>query len=315
MGGGVSAAFDQACAEGAEVRVDEARCRAILGDEFEEEQFTAAVTKEGTGDGCVSMGVLKKLVRNKEADPAFDQAARDLFKSLGLDEDGNAAQPNQEGGAAQYNSLDCIWRHPTTKAAVFVGNMQAAKEREILDADGIRAVVCCIDNENTPFFHVADPEFTYLRFAPHNWIGMDENYNYLPEPSDAELVEFFKPLFDFLDSAVAEEKPVLIHCLAGAHRAGTVGVASLMHLSAIDRATALRVAQTARPAIDPMGHPTLARVLRRLEGAMGFRKEGSATASAAIVPSWNSSSNNGSTALNMNEEANQNPAPVAVPSS
>jgi len=46
---------------------------------------------------------------------------------------------------------------------------------------------------------------------------------------------------------------VIIHCLAGAHRAGTAGVACLMHLADLDRATATTIAQTARPAINPIG--------------------------------------------------------------
>ena len=44
-----------------------------------------------------------------------------------------------------------------------------------------------------------------------------------------------QPLFDFVDSKLGAGESVLIHCLAGAHRAGTAGTACLMHLCAIDR--------------------------------------------------------------------------------
>ena len=157
MGGAVSVTFDEACVEGVDVRVDETRCRALLGDEFDEAQFTAAVGKDGQEDGCVSMGELKRLVRDREADPAFDEAARDLFRTLGLNEDGNAAEAHPGDCAQPYNNLDAIWRHPSSTAAVFVGNMTAAEEREILDRHGIRAVVCCIGNEAQPLFHAEDP--------------------------------------------------------------------------------------------------------------------------------------------------------------
>ena len=50
--------------------------------------------------------------------------------------------------------------------------------------------------------------------------------------------------------------------------AGSAGVAALMHLEGFDRATALQVAQAARPLIDPMGQPSLARCLRKLDDAL-----------------------------------------------
>lgn len=46
---------------------------------------------------------------------------------------------------------------------------------------------------------------------------------------------------------------VLIHCLAGAHRAGTAGIACLMHLCDLDSTAVTAIAQAARPAIWPIG--------------------------------------------------------------
>ena len=65
----------------------------------------------------------------------------------------------------------------------------------------------------------------------------------------------FRPLFAFVDAALARGASVLVHCLAGAHRAGTSGVALLMHLDkrlggSADAAT--RCARAARPAIEPV---------------------------------------------------------------
>lgn len=38
-------------------------------------------------------------------------------------------------------------------------------------------------------------------------------------------------MFDFIDNAIANGGSVLIHCLAGAHRAGTTGCACLVHFA------------------------------------------------------------------------------------
>ena len=41
--------------------------------------------------------------------------------------------------------------------------------------------------------------------------------------------EFLKPFFDFVDEAVDSGRSVLVHCVAGAHRAATAGCLLLMH--------------------------------------------------------------------------------------
>eukprot|EP01047_Picozoa_sp_COSAG01_P012528 COSAG01_NODE_566_length_15422_cov_8.342622_6_plen_316_part_00 len=81
---------------------------------------------------------------------------------------------------------------------------------------------------------------------------------------------YFKPLFKFVEESLLEGRGVLIHCLAGAHRAGTAGVACLMYLCGLDHDRAIRTAQAARPAINPIGDfPKLLRAL----GASGTLKK------------------------------------------
>ena len=43
------------------------------------------------------------------------------------------------------------------------------------------------------------------------------------------ILDFLKPFFDFVDKAVDSGGSVLVHCVAGAHRAGTAGCLLLMH--------------------------------------------------------------------------------------
>jgi protein-tyrosine phosphatase len=42
-------------------------------------------------------------------------------------------------------------------------------------------------------------------------------------------------MFDFVESELLAGRNVLIHCLAGAHRAGTAGTSCLMYFLKIDR--------------------------------------------------------------------------------
>ena len=58
---------------------------------------------------------------------------------------------------------------------------------------------------------------------------------------------------------------VLVHCLAGAHRAGTTGVSFMMRQGRMDAATAIKVAKRLRPVVDPFGQ--LHELLTRLEKA------------------------------------------------
>jgi protein-tyrosine phosphatase len=61
---------------------------------------------------------------------------------------------------------------------------------------------------------------------------MCEHFYYrADEIGDTEdsVVQYFKPLLEFVGEAVDTGQNVLIHCLAGAHRAGTVGIICLMH--------------------------------------------------------------------------------------
>ena len=74
-----------------------------------------------------------------------------------------------------------------------------------------------------------------------------------------------RPLLDFVDSAVVSGASVLVHCLAGAHRAGTTGCLLLMYKADMDKRTAIASAKKLRPAIDPIG--SLPEFLERYERA------------------------------------------------
>jgi protein-tyrosine phosphatase len=72
-------------------------------------------------------------------------------------------------------------------------------------------------------------------------------------------------MFDFIEEAISRGESVLIHCLAGAHRAGTTGVSCLIHFAHLPAKDAIVIAKRCRPIIDSIGH--LTEFLHRLEHA------------------------------------------------
>eukprot|EP00446_Apocalathium_sp_SHHI-4_P016491 CAMPEP_0177203948 /NCGR_PEP_ID=MMETSP0367-20130122/28085_1 /TAXON_ID=447022 ORGANISM="Scrippsiella hangoei-like, Strain SHHI-4" /NCGR_SAMPLE_ID=MMETSP0367 /ASSEMBLY_ACC=CAM_ASM_000362 /LENGTH=499 /DNA_ID=CAMNT_0018652609 /DNA_START=55 /DNA_END=1557 /DNA_ORIENTATION=- len=76
-------------------------------------------------------------------------------------------------------------------------------------------------------------------------------------------------VMEFVRKAVDGGGNVLIHCFAGAHRAGTTGVAFLMHAEeGLGAKSALAAAQRLRPVIDPKAYSGLWSLLLRLEQAL-----------------------------------------------
>ena len=117
----------------------------------------------------------------------------------------------------------------------------------------------------------ADPSFKYLEYPIGLWRS---TLSMSPKPAKTQA--YFEPLFTFVDTELAAGNNVLIHCLAGAHRAGTAGVACLMHLCDLEPSQAITIAQTARPAINPIGDfPKLLAALHKARRA-GDKKAGGA---------------------------------------
>jgi len=124
-----------------------------------------------------------------------------------------------------------------------VGNQSAAQNKSMLNKAGVTHVVNCTDN--MPMYHERDPsrpKINYLRFPASFWMQHQNN-----------IPAFIQPLFDFVDAALAKGENVLVHCLAGAHRAGTTGCLLLMYKANMAHQEAIRSAKKLRPVIDPIG--------------------------------------------------------------
>eukprot|EP00930_Biecheleria_cincta_P050498 TRINITY_DN3566_c1_g1_i1.p1 TRINITY_DN3566_c1_g1~~TRINITY_DN3566_c1_g1_i1.p1 ORF type:complete len:227 (-),score=37.28 TRINITY_DN3566_c1_g1_i1:197-814(-) len=200
------------------------------------------------------------------AHPDYDEEARKLFALLNLPPSGAATK--ESAAAHRYNNLDPIWQHPATGARVFIGNSTASSEREILRRHNITHIVnCTSDMANT--FQGRDASISYFRFDIYKFFAM------LDLRTHRGVLEFFIPVFQWIDAAVASGASVLIHCLAGAHRAGTTGVAYSMHAADLDHQTAIVACKRCRSVVDPIGDLTtlLAQLHAARQAAKGIQRD------------------------------------------
>ena len=104
-----------------------------------------------------------------------------------------------------------------------------------------------------PHPSAAQPRITYLRWNVAYWSSAgSRSAERLATP--AATMEFVQKLFTFVDAALASGGSVLVHCLAGAHRAGTTGCLLLMYKANFDADQATKTAKVLRPVINPIGN-------------------------------------------------------------
>lgn len=187
----------------------------------------------------------------------FDDEARKLWARLNLD-------PNKDNNGA-HHSLDPIWRHPQTGGTIYVGNEVAAKSLGLLEKHAITHVVNCTDS--IPLYHERTPG------APIKYLRFDITSHYHRVRSEKDAVAFAQPLLSFVTDALNQGKNVLVHCLAGAHRAGTSGIICLMHFAKLSSPEATSIAKQCRPIIDPICDFPL--LLARIEKGWHEQRHGS----------------------------------------
>ena len=109
-------------------------------------------------------------------------------------------------------------------------------------------VAAALSQDLLPNYYEAEAGMSYLRFPINLWMQRvtgctpgPSNHSTLrarPAPqtrhtwlrsTPESILHFLKPFFDFVDRAVDSGRSVLVHCVAGAHRAGTAGCLLLMH--------------------------------------------------------------------------------------
>lgn len=197
----------------------------------------------------------------------YDEEARKLFRELNL-------QP--VGARSRYSNLDAIWKDPNTshQASVYVGNYQAASDRRTLQERGIGAIVNCQDTTSKNYFE-DDASIHYYRFTVSRLAIMasrgSRGWKADDLPPITTLEGGFQAAFDFVQSHLDQGTSVLIHCLAGAHRAGTMGTAWLMYKTHKGVDESLVLAKACRPIINPFG--TLIGLLHLLEAELKEKEQ------------------------------------------
>jgi protein-tyrosine phosphatase len=234
----------------------------------------------------------------------MDDSGLSLLKSLNLTPTKTSLLP--------FNSIDPIYRHPTTGAVLYCGNKSVAESKEMLRKYNVKRVVnCTVDLEC--FFEkkgvgkaaprktrkgdgeakkgderksdsnarkgdgdakdsasdgdsdgASDHNVKYLRLPISHWQAKtsDGVYTGGVYEDDAKVFEFLTPFFEFVDKSLKEGENVLIHDLAGAHRAGTATIILLIrYTDPGSLEEGIENAKVLRNIIDPIGD--LAELLKR----------------------------------------------------
>lgn len=181
-------------------------------------------------------GQLKIAIMSK-AKPDYSELGRNLLNKLGV-----------KAASGKHESCSAIWKGENG-ATIFVGNQTTAKgPADALNAKGITHVVNCTDD--LPNYCAQSGKITYFKFNIANWQSAGHS-DFRDRGVDAQ-VAFIEKMFGFVDGALAGGGSVLVHCLAGAHRAGTTGILLLMHKAGLGAEQATAAAKAARPIIDPI---------------------------------------------------------------
>lgn len=199
----------------------------------------------------------------------YDEEGRKLLARVHLLDDHQDDPKDTITSRRRHQYSNAIYKDPQTGGTIHVGNHMAAESLQKLNnmqPGPCRRIVYCLDGWNDKPFQ-DDPEFIYLTFNIGWWrstLGKDRQ-------DPIAVVEYFQPLFDFLDAELAHGQSILIHCLAGAHRAGTAGIASLMYLTGMNALEATETAQKLRPIINPIGD--FPELLQTLEEGLKLKRQ------------------------------------------
>lgn len=198
----------------------------------------------------------------------FMLEAQRLFLALGIamtsggknGRRGDNDDDDDDGERRNYRNLDVIYHHPQGNGRVFVGNDRAAGNLAILQRNKITHIVNCTRPARAgtlPNHHANNPRYRYYEFPAAVWneyVMEDDRGNPVHNEKQKmlNLMRWIKPLFHFIKRAIIGGNNVLIHCLAGAHRAGTTGVLTLMYFLKLSADEALKMATSIRPVINPI---------------------------------------------------------------
>jgi len=194
------------------------------------------IGKQPTIKKFTSDKIVDKII-DKNID--FDIEGIKLLKLLNIDSDKTNNNKNS------YNPMDIVWKEPTKGGKIYIGSETSAKASQKLISNNITHIVNCTDK--IPNHH--EKYFKYYRFDISSIV-----WKFWNKFDEKDVYELLSPLFLFIDSALELGNSVLVHCLAGAHRAGTTGILSVMHYANFNQKTATAHVQKCRSVVEPIGN-------------------------------------------------------------
>ena len=115
---------------------------------------------------------------------------------------------------------------------IYIGNKQHAGNKLLLDKYNIKSILT-----------IANIKPSFPSFFTYKMIDIEDHPN-------SQLIEFFDECFDFIEEQ-RNEGPVLIHCMAGISRSGTICISYIMKKMLIPFEEALQFVKSKKPAIEP----------------------------------------------------------------
>jgi len=226
-----------------------------------------------SGNGRVSKYSNIDLVyRSPEGGGIFvgdSQAAQDLnlLKQLGIGSVVNCTTdiPNYHKPHLQYFNFDVTWWKRQVKH--LFGNTSPPNAA----GPSLLCAVAAPKHTLTLEPRVAPLKMCPIRQGPATFgyqVGMFPSIGHeVSTEADIQrkLQDFLRPMLHFVDSSISRGRSVLVHCLAGAHRAGTTGTICLVHFGGLSAKRAEITAKSLRPIIQLIGDfPELVKLCDRL---------------------------------------------------
>lgn len=162
-----------------------------------------------------------------KGDSFYEDAAQRIFEHVGYKN--------------SFEKQDAVWENEKTKARVYVGGESAASNLELLQSTNVKRIVNCRGNvENTL---ENEKSLKFFKMPITSWASSNLD-------TSEKVWDFLKDLFAFVDEGLENGESVLIHCLAGAHRAPTTAAAYLLYKTHKDITDVAIHLKACRPIVD-----------------------------------------------------------------